>query len=70
MAARTRKLIGAFALFALAAGWSLLAMALAQFMLASVNGFVAALYYVIAGLGWVLPAMLLVRWMAQPERAG
>ena len=70
MAARTRKLIGAFALFALAAGWSLLAMALAQFMLASVNGFVAALYYVIAGLGWVLPAMLLVRWMAQPDRAG
>ena len=70
MAARTRKLIGAFALFALAAGWSLLAMALAQFMLASVNGFVAALYYVIAGLGWVLPAMLLVRWMAQPDRTG
>ena len=68
MAARTRKLIGAFALFALVAGWSLLAMALAQFMLASVNGFVAALYYVIAGLGWVLPAMLLVRWMAQPDR--
>ena len=70
MAARTRKLIGAFALFALVAAWSLLAMALAQFMLASVNGFVAALYYVIAGLGWVLPAMLLVRWMAQPDRTG
>lgn len=67
MTARTRKLIGAFGLFALVALWSLLAMALAQSMLTSVNGVVAAAYYVVAGLGWVLPAMLLVRWMAKPR---
>jgi hypothetical protein len=24
------------------------------------------LYYVIAGIGWVLPAMPLVRWMSRP----
>ena len=67
MKIRTRKLIGAFALLALVAVWSLLAMALAQSVLTDINGFVAAIYYVVAGLGWVPPAMLLVRWMAKPR---
>jgi hypothetical protein len=68
MSARTRKLIGAVALLALVVAWSLLAMALAQSVLTDISGFVAAVYYVVAGLGWVLPAMLLVRWMARPDR--
>ncbi len=67
MTVRTRKLIGAFALLALVTVWSLLAMALAQSVLTDINGFVATIYYVIAGLGWVPPAMLLVRWMARPD---
>ena len=67
MSIRTRKLIGAFALLALVTVWSLLAMALAQSVLTDINGFVATIYYVVAGLGWVLPAMLLVRWMARPD---
>jgi hypothetical protein len=67
MTIRTRKLIGAFALLALVTVWSLIAMALAQSVLTDINGFVAAIYYVVAGLGWVLPAMLLVRWMARPD---
>lgn len=69
MSMRTRKLIGTFGLFALALGWSLLAMALAQSVLTDLNGFVATLYYIVAGLGWVLPAMLLVKWMVRPDRA-
>jgi hypothetical protein len=28
---------------------------------------VAAIYYVVAGLGWVLPAMPIVSWMARPD---
>jgi hypothetical protein len=67
MSIRTRKLIGAFGLFALVTVWSLLAMALAQSVLTDINGLVAVIYYVVAGLGWVLPAMLLVRWMARPD---
>ena len=67
MSIRTRKLIGTVALLALVAVWSLLAMALAQSVLTNINGFVAVAYYVVAGLGWVLPAMLLVRWMARPD---
>ncbi|MBX3554293.1 MAG: DUF2842 domain-containing protein [Pseudolabrys sp.] len=63
---RTRKLIGAFALFALVIVWALLAMALAQSALTSINGWVAGIYYVVMGLGWVLPAMPLVWWMQKP----
>ena len=69
MSMRTRKLIGTVALLLLVSAWGLLAMALAQSVLTDINGFVAALYYVIAGLGWVLPAMPLISWMARPDRA-
>lgn len=67
MTMRIRKLIGAFALIALVTVWSLLAMALAQSVLTDVSGLTATVYYVVAGLGWVLPAMLLVKWMVRPD---
>ena len=67
MSVRTRKLIGTFALFVLVIVWGLLAMALAQSVLTNINGLVAVIYYVVAGLGWVLPAMPLVKWMARPD---
>lgn len=67
MTIRIRKLIGTVALLVLVAAWSLIAMALAQSVLTDINGFVAAIYYVAAGLGWVLPAMILVKWMGRPD---
>ena len=67
MTTRTRKLIGTVALLVLIAAWALIAMALAQSVLTDINGFVAVIYYVVAGLGWVLPAMLLIKWMARPD---
>ena len=69
MSMRTRKFVGTIALLLLVSGWALLAMALAQSVLTDINGFVAAIYYVVAGLGWVLPAMPLISWMARPDRA-
>jgi dipeptide/tripeptide permease len=68
MSIRTRKFIGTIALLTLVMTWGLLAMALAQSVLTNINGFVATLYYVIAGLGWVLPAMPLISWMSRPEK--
>ena len=67
MTMRTRKLIGAFGLLTLVIVWALLAMALAQSALTDINGCVAAIYYVFAGLGWVLPAMPLISWMSKPD---
>jgi hypothetical protein len=67
MPSRVRKLIGAVALLVLVTVWGLLAMALAQSVLTDINGFVAAIFFVVAGLGWVLPAMPLVSWMVRPD---
>ncbi len=72
MPIRLRKFIGAILLFALVIVWALLAMALAQAPAIRDNSVLALAYYVIAGLGWVLPAMPVVRWMSAPgvrERA-
>ena len=69
MSARSRKFVGTVGLLALVCVWGLLAMALAQSVLTDINGFVAAIYYVVAGLGWVLPAMPLISWMARPDNA-
>jgi hypothetical protein len=64
MSIRIRKLIGAVALIVLVTVWALLAMAIAQFPPIFNNWWVAAIYYVVAGMGWVLPAMPLIRWMS------
>ena len=66
MPLRLRKFIGAIALFMLVIVWALLAMALAQIPSIRENAVASVLYYVIAGIGWVLPAMPLVRWMSRP----
>jgi hypothetical protein len=39
-------------------------MAVAQFPVVKANGLLETIYYVLAGLGWVLPAMPLIRWMS------
>jgi len=67
MQIRLRKFIGALALFVLVIVWALVAMALAQAPLIHDNMVASIAYYVIAGIGWVLPAMPLVTWMSRPE---
>lgn len=67
MSIRIRKLIGTVGLLVLVIVWALVATAIAQPVLASANGLVAGIYYVVAGLGWVLPAMPLIKWMSRPD---
>lgn len=64
---RLRKFIGTVALFALVIIWALLAMAVAQFPAIRDNTLLSIAYYVIAGLGWIVPAMPLVSWMIAPR---
>jgi hypothetical protein len=65
MSTRIRKLVGALILLALVTVWALLAMAVAQFAFSSGNSLAAWIFYVVAGLGWVLPAMPVVSWMSR-----
>jgi len=65
MPLRLRKFLGAIALIVLVAAWALLAMALAQAPPIRENAIASFIYYVIAGIGWVLPAMPIVSWMSR-----
>jgi Protein of unknown function (DUF2842) len=67
MTIRTRKFLGAIALILLAAAWSLLGMAMAQMPVIANSGWLQAIYYMVVGLGWVLPAMPIVSWMLRPD---
>jgi Protein of unknown function (DUF2842) len=67
MPLRLRKFIGTIALFVLVIVWALVAMALAQNPLIRESQIGSIAYYVIAGMGWVLPAMPLIYWMS-PRR--
>ncbi|MBR0872409.1 MULTISPECIES: DUF2842 domain-containing protein [Bradyrhizobium] len=69
MAIRTRKLLGTIFLLILVVVWSLLGMTIAQTPWLANSGLLQAIFYVVAGLGWVLPAMPIVAWMSRPDRA-
>ena len=67
MTIRQRKLIGAVLLLVLVIVWSLVGVAVAQApVLKESNGW-QMLFYVVAGLGWVLPAMPLIKWMSRKD---
>jgi hypothetical protein len=65
---RTRKLIGTILLLLFVGFYAILVMALGSSHLLEVNWFVSLLFYAGAGLLWVPPAALLIRWMQRPER--
>jgi hypothetical protein len=67
MTIRGRKFFGTIALLLLVAVWSLLGMTVAQTPWLANSGLLQAIFYVVAGIGWVLPAMPIVSWMARPD---
>ena len=67
MRQRTRKLIGTFLLLALVIGWALLGMLVAQGRVAELSWLGSLLIFLVLGLAWVLPAGLLIRWMARRD---
>lgn len=68
MSIRTRKLIGTIVLLLFVAVYAILVMALGSSRLVDMNGFVTLLFYAGAGLLWVPPAAIIIRWMQRPER--
>ncbi len=67
MRIRTRKFFGTIFLLILVVAWSLLGMTVAQTPWLAASGWQQAIFYVVAGIGWVLPAMPIVSWMAKPD---
>jgi len=64
---RLRKLIGTILLVALVCVYSLLAMVVAVMLLPDESRVVQMAYYVVAGLAWVVPAGMIIRWMERPR---
>lgn len=70
MTQRTRKLIGTILLIVTITIYSLLALGVAGILeVRGVNAFIEFLYYVFAGLLWVLPAGVIIKWMSKPDKA-
>jgi predicted membrane channel-forming protein YqfA (hemolysin III family) len=67
MPIRQRKLIGAVLLLVLVIVWSLAGVAIAQAPVLRDNRGWQFVFYIVAGLGWVLPAMPLIRWMSRKD---
>lgn len=69
MTQRNRKLIGAFLLVGSIALWSVLATSVYLLLPEGLPGLVLIAFFIVAGMGWMLPAMAIIRWMARPDRA-
>jgi hypothetical protein len=67
MRIRTRKFFGTIALLLLVVVWSLAGMTAAQLPWLANSGLLQAIFYVVAGIGWVLPAMPIISWMSRPD---
>jgi ABC-type Na+ efflux pump permease subunit len=68
MTQRKRKLWGTIALLVFITFYALLALAFAVVLqVREANGLVEVLYYIVAGLAWVIPAAFIVTWMQKPD---
>jgi hypothetical protein len=67
MTIRTRKLVGAIALLVFLTIYALAAMMAAIVLQVNASKLVELIYYPVAGLLWVLPAMWLIKWMQRPD---
>lgn len=68
MPVRLKKLIGTILLVLLVAIYALLATIIAVANLAESSAWVHLLYFAVTGILWILPAMAIIWWMAQPPK--
>jgi hypothetical protein len=67
MPVRLRKFIGTIALVLLVIVYAMLATIFAVAQLAESGPLIQFSFFLFSGLLWVLPAMLLIKWMAGPR---
>jgi Protein of unknown function (DUF2842) len=71
MSRRMRKFAGTFLMLAFVVLYSLIVTAIAAPILTNASQLIQATFYLVAGLAWAPPLMLLIRWMeggADPTR--
>ncbi len=69
MTRRIRKLIGTAIIIGFVTIYALVAMALAQApLIQNAAGWVQGIFYVVAGMGWIVPIIPLIGWMERLDR--
>jgi hypothetical protein len=66
MPVRLRKFIGTILIVVLVLVYALFAATVAGRVLATASWWLDLIYFLLSGLVWVLPAMLIIKWMAGP----
>lgn len=64
---RSRKLIGVFLLLGSIAAWVSVFTSVYLALPPDLPGWVLLPYFIVAGMGWLYPAIWIIRWMAKPE---
>lgn len=62
-----RKLVGTAALLVFFVGYVVLASAIGAGRITEASGLFQFAYFLIAGLIWIIPAGILIRWMVRPD---
>ena len=65
---RLRSLIGTVVIICLVVIYAVAATAIASATLAQSPWWVHLAYFVLSGVLWILPAMLIIKWMAGPKK--
>jgi len=65
---RIKKLVGAVILITLVVVYAIVATAFASLYLAESSGWVHLAYFLFSGILWVVPAMLVIKWMESAPR--
>ncbi|KAA0971193.1 DUF2842 domain-containing protein [Aureimonas fodinaquatilis] len=68
MPVRLKKLIGTILLVIIVVVYAVVATAVAVAQLSQSSAWVHLAYFLLTGLLWILPAMLVIRWMEKPPR--
>ena len=70
MPVRLKKLVGTLLLVIFVVVYAILATAYASLYLAASSTYVHLLYFFVTGILWIVPAMVVIRWMeGAPRRA-
>ncbi len=68
MPERLKKLIGSIVLVVFVCVYALTAMTVAAARLPGTSGLTQLVFYMVAGLAWIIPAAALIAWMQKPGR--
>lgn len=68
MPVRLRKFIGTIIIIVLVVLYALIATTIATYRLAESPWWVHLLYFFLTGIFWIVPAMIVIRWMERPAK--